>query len=52
VWGYGWGDIGVAIAVAALVVLRHRSNLVRLVRGEEHSLEADERDVDGGSHAA
>jgi len=42
-------DIAVTGGLAALVILRHLSNLRRLVRGEEHGLGQED---DGGSVAA
>jgi len=48
--GGSWGDIAVASGLGLLVILRHFSNVRRLIRGEEHGLggSAD----DGGSVAA
>lgn len=38
VWAKGWsaGRVAVAAAAGAIVVVRHRANIARLVRGEEH----------------
>jgi glycerol-3-phosphate acyltransferase PlsY len=50
VTGGSWGDIAVASGLGLLVIVRHLSNVRRLIRGEEHGLggSAD----DGGSVAA
>ena len=50
VTGGSWGDIAVASGLGVLVIVRHLSNVRRLIRGEEHGLggSAD----DGGSVAA
>ena len=34
-WGEGWFPICVGFAMSALIVWMHRSNIVRLVKGEE-----------------
>ncbi len=48
--GASWGDIAVASGLGLLVVLRHLSNVRRLIRGEEHKLGGSAGD--GGSVAA
>jgi acyl phosphate:glycerol-3-phosphate acyltransferase len=40
--GRPWQEIVVAMSVAGLVALRHAGNLMRLVRGQEHSLRRSE----------
>ena len=36
--GHSWGDLVILGGLALVVVVRHMSNLRRLVRGEEHDL--------------
>jgi glycerol-3-phosphate acyltransferase PlsY len=54
--GHEWGDVVVISVLALVVVVRHLSNLRRLVAGEEHDLdptnERDEPPDVGGQRAA
>ena len=40
--GRSAGEVLIASSIAVLIALRHRGNLVRIWRGEEHSLDRDE----------
>ncbi len=35
-WGHGWPTVGFAVVVAALVIVRHKANIQRLLAGTEN----------------